>query len=513
MRGRATRQGLGSARRLALALLGAWVLIATVMLWPSPVIQLRSCLVRERVVWAPHVVLAAHAYGTVAAYLRIDAHGRLAAVAPATRAEAEVHAREQALPFEPHDGSTISPGVVDARVQLASPGRDWEGYAHGTRAAVAGGVTTVVDGPFGSDPPATGKHELQLHMRAAATSALSSHVGFLAGLTPSLARDALGLFALAGSGALGFYAVLSPMHDAAGARPLAVDDLRVAAETISRTGLPLLVRAELASFEQFELVRGQALYEFEADRMDPLTHLRTRPAEWQTAALQELARIAKATSALRLHLTDIARLDDDALPLLADARAASNGRLTADTAPHYLAFDALSLRWGDTHLKAEPAIGDESSRARLWELLGKGEIDMVASGHAPCSDELRADGDFVQAWAGVSGLQFIMQATWTEARLRGHSVGELARWLSAAPAALLGLTGRKGELREGADADFVVHTHTHIQTYIYTSEAHADTHTLEAYPPHAHTGTHTGKGELREGADADFVIITTIEMI
>ncbi|KAJ1629470.1 hypothetical protein T492DRAFT_117127 [Pavlovales sp. CCMP2436] len=237
------------------------------------------------------------------------------------------------------------------------------------------------------------------------------------------------------------------MHDAAGARPLAVDDLRVAAETISRTGLPLLVRAELASFEQFELVRGQALYEFEADRMgfmflaiaklsgrstssrqiawvDPLTHLRTRPAEWQTAALQELARIAKATSALRLHLTDIARLDDDALPLLADARAASNGRLTADTAPHYLAFDALSLRWGDTHLKAEPAIGDESSRARLWELLGKGEIDMVASGHAPCSDELRADGDFVQAWAGVSGLQFIMQATWTEARLRGHSVGK-----------------------------------------------------------------------------------------
>mmetsp|Transcript_22998 Transcript_22998/g.58403 ORF Transcript_22998/g.58403 Transcript_22998/m.58403 type:complete len:152 (+) Transcript_22998:596-1051(+) len=102
---------------------------------------------------------------------------------------------------------------------------------------------------------------------------------------------------------------------------------------------------------------------------------------------------------------------------------------------------------------------------------------MVASGHAPCSDELRADGDFVQAWAGVSGLQFIMQATWTEARLRGHSVGELARWLSAAPAALLGLTGRKGELREGADADFVVWDPNEL-----IHAPHADYHRLRGSP-------------------------------
>lgn len=446
-----------SVRSLALCLLSLWVgwALLAFLLWPSRrLVERLPCLPVERVLWAPHVVTAA--FGLVPALLRIDARGKLSHVAPAGRADAEAYAASHGLALEAHDGLTISPGVVDARVQLASPGRAWEGYAHGTRAAVAGGVTTVVDGPFGSLPPATDKHGLQLHMRAAATDALSAHVGFLAGLTPALARDALGLFALARVGPLGFYAVLSPMHEAAGAQPLEPEALRAAAEPIARIGLPLLVRAELASLEGVQRLQAAAVYEQEADKLDPLTHLRTRPAEWQADALGALAQLVGDVPKLRLHATDLARADEQTRAALARARELGGARFSADTAPHYLRFDALALRYGETRLKAEPAIGEESDRQGLWAQLAGGDIDVVTSAHAPCGAELRADGDFLSAWAGVSGVQFLLQVVWSEARLRGHTPLQLARWLSERPAALLGLLGRKGELRAGADADLLV---------------------------------------------------------
>lgn len=333
------RSAATSARWLAGGLLGLWACVAYV-LWPRVrVVERQSCVPVERVLWAPRVVTAAS--GLAAALLHVDVRGKLRAVEPASRAQAEAYATEHALPFEPHDGLTISPGVVDVRVQLAPLGRSWEGYAHGTRAAVAGGVTTVVDGPFGSVPPATSKHALQLHMRAAATDLLYANVGFLAGLTPAAARNPLELFALAAAGPLGFYAVLSPMHDEAGAQPLDAAALRAAAEPIWRTGAPLLVRAELAADEEVARVLGEALFALEAERADPLTHLRTRRAEWQTAGLAVLADLVGDVPALRLHAAAVARADDATREQLLRARDRGGARFTADVGAAHLSFDAL----------------------------------------------------------------------------------------------------------------------------------------------------------------------------
>lgn len=197
------------------------------------------------------------------------------------------------------------------------------------------------------------------------------------------------------------------------------------------------------------------VFEYEADRNEHVTHFRTRPGEWQAAALRGLAEVARAVPSLRLHAANVVLADSDATEALAAARAAGGPRFSADTTPHYLALDAFGVRTGDTRLKAEPAVRDEENRERLWALLAGGQLEMVSSDHAPCVEELRAGGDFLAAWAGVSGLQFLLQATWTEARRHGHDVARLARWLSEKPAELAGIRG-KGRIEVGADADLVL---------------------------------------------------------
>mmetsp|Transcript_14270 Transcript_14270/g.38454 ORF Transcript_14270/g.38454 Transcript_14270/m.38454 type:complete len:522 (+) Transcript_14270:123-1688(+) len=439
---------------LGTALLSLWVVLAFV-LWPrTPVVERSDCVPIERVLWCSHVVTAQ--FGTVPGFVRIDRRGKLSAVHPGSMADAEAYAHANSLPVELHREMTLSPGVVDLKVQLASLRRSWEGYAFGTRAAVAGGVTTLIDGPYGSDPAAIGKHELQLHMRAAATDVLSAHVGFSAGLTPAVARDPLAIFSLATAGALAFQAVMSPVHEEVHAEPLNADALVAAAEPISRTQLPLIVRAELGQEEDLRAKQTQAVFEYEADRDDHVTHFRTRPPEWQAAGLAAIAEALQAVSGVRVHASSVAVADEETSAALTRAREAGGARFTADTSPHYLVLEAFAIRPGDTRCKAEPAVRDEENRARLWTLLGRGIVDMVTSDHAPCPPDLRAEGDFLTSWAGIAGLQFALQATWTEARKRGHSVGTLAKWLSERPARLMGLEGRKGEIRIGADADLVL---------------------------------------------------------
>jgi allantoinase len=160
-------------------------------------------------------------------------------------------------------------------------------------------------------------------------------------------------------------------------------------------------------------------------------------------------------------------------------------RFTCDSALHYLSLDVLSLGYGQTEAKAEPPIGDEGSKQRLWSALGQGTIDLVTSEHAPCAPELRADGDFVSAWAGVAGVQFLLQGVWTEARRRGHGLADLARWLSVNPARLLGLAARKGHLRAGYDADLVV-----WETDALIHPPHAEYHRTQGASPYVNMSLH-----------------------
>nr|MDQ3369175.1 amidohydrolase family protein [Myxococcota bacterium] len=103
-------------------------------------------------------------------------------------------------------------------------------------------------------------------------------------------------------------------------------------------------------------------------------------------------------------------------------------------------------------------IREAENRELLWRALAEGVLDMVASDHSPCSPALKAieAGDFVAAWGGVSGLQLALPIVWTEASARGHSLADVVRWMCAAPARLAGLTGRKGAIVAGSDADLII---------------------------------------------------------
>ena len=118
-------------------------------------------------------------------------------------------------------------------------------------------------------------------------------------------------------------------------------------------------------------------------------------------------------------------------------------------------FDAESVVRGDTRLKVAPPLRTAANRRKLWTALLDGSIKLLASDHTPATLEERA-GSFFDAFTGISGLQFTLPATWTEAREHGATLRNLSQWLSVEPAKLAGIWQQKGSLEPGKDADLIV---------------------------------------------------------
>jgi allantoinase len=336
---------------------------------------------------------------------------------------------------------TVLPGLVDTHVHVNEPGRtQWEGFTTATRAAAAGGVTTIVDMPLNSIPSTTDVGAFE-RKRAAAAGQCHVDVGFWGGVVPGNTGD---LEPLARAGVLGFKAFLSPSGVEEFAH-VAEADLREALPVLARLGLPLLVHAELPSRLRPIDPHGNP--------RDYRTWLDSRPPESEAAAIELLIGLSREYGTA-IHVVHLASAD--ALPMLLAARAAGV-RITVETCPHYLTFCAEQVPDGRTDFKCAPPIRDRAHQERLWQALVAGEIDLVATDHSPAPLSLKHvhDGDFTGAWGGIASLQLGLAAVWTGAAVRGASVTELARWLAAAPAALAGLTGRKGALAVGQDADLV----------------------------------------------------------
>jgi len=345
------------------------------------------------------------------------------------------------IPVEDLGTRVIAPGLVDCHVHVNEPGRtDWEGFATATRAAAAGGVTTLVDMPLNCIPVTTTRAALEEKRRVAAGQ-LHVDVGFWGGVIPGNAGE---LAELAAGGALGCKAFL--IHSGIDEFPNATEaDLREAMPVLRDAGLPLLAHAELD------------LGEAPAPGTDPrayASYLRSRPAAWEDAAIALLIRLARETGCAVhvVHLSSAASVDQI-------ARAKADGlHFTAETCPHYLCLEAESVPDGATEYKCAPTIRDHENREALWRGLKDGVIDFVVSDHSPCTPALkgRERGDFAEAWGGIASLQLGLPALWTEASRRGHSLSDVSAWMSTRPAALAGLGRRKGQIAPGFDADLVV---------------------------------------------------------
>jgi allantoinase len=332
----------------------------------------------------------------------------------------------------------VMPGLVDTHVHVNDPGRaDWEGFEHATRAAAAGGVTTLVDMPLNSVPATTTVEGLKAK-KSAAHGRCHVDVAFWGGVVPGNSED---LAPLAQAGVLGFKCFLSP-SGVDEFEHVAEADLRQALPVLAGLGLPLLVHAELPAL----------LLEPDGDPRAYRTWLHTRPPAAEVAAIELLGRLASEYDA-HIHIVHLATAE--ALPVIRQLRR-DGVQLTVETCPHYLTFTAEAIRDGATAWKCAPPIRSASNREALWQALNARDIDLIASDHSPAPAALKGvdDGDFVSAWGGIASLQLGLPAIWTQASQRGFTLDQVVGWMSEGPAQLAGFSS-KGRLTPGADADLV----------------------------------------------------------
>ncbi|MFI9272736.1 allantoinase AllB [Kitasatospora sp. NPDC052896] len=340
--------------------------------------------------------------------------------------------------------TALLPGLVDTHVHVNEPGRtEWEGFATATRAAAAGGVTTVIDMPLNSIPPTTTVEGLAVKRKTAEGQAWVD-LGFWGGAVPGNADE---LEPLHRAGVFGFKSFLAPSG---------VDEFPHVEQADLEKAL-----AEQARIGALAIIHAEDPAVLAAAPQQPGVHYRdflaSRPDDAEAAAVARLLDTARRTGA-RVHILHVSSAA--VLPLLAQARA-DGVRVTAETCPHYLTLAAEEVPDGDTAFKCCPPIRDESNRDLLWAALAAGEFIAIVSDHSPSTPDLKllkrfgGSGDFAAAWGGIASLQLGLPAIWTEARRRGHQLTDVVRWMSAGPAALVGLEGSKGAIAVGRDADLV----------------------------------------------------------
>jgi allantoinase len=340
----------------------------------------------------------------------------------------------------------VMPGVVDTHVHINEPGRsEWEGFSSATRAAAAGGVTTLIEMPLNSIPATTSAAALREKM-AAAAGKLWVDTGFWGGVVPGNSEE---LRPLQEAGVFGFKCFLVPSGVDEFAH-VTEADLRLALPKLAALGAPLLAHAELPE----PIAKAVARLAKSASPRKYATWLASRPRVAENEAIALLLQLGGEFSA-RIHIVHVSSAD--ALAALRGAKLAG-GAVTAETCPHYLTFAAEEIAEGATEFKCAPPIRERENREQLWKALGDGTLDFVATDHSPCPPAMKLadEGDFLRAWGGIASLQLSLPAVWTEARARGYAVTHLARWLCDGPARLAGLAGKKGTIAVGCDADFVV---------------------------------------------------------
>lgn len=328
----------------------------------------------------------------------------------------------------------LLPGCVDPHVHFNEPGRtEWEGWLSGTKAALAGGVTSVVEMPLNSIPSTVDLASLELK-RESMVGKLFCDVGLWAGAVPGNRTE---FRELLDNGVLGFKCFLSDPGTAE-FRNLDESGLKEAMEEIASLDSVLLIHAEWPD----RLLDPDA-------RHSPngyTSWLATRPVEAELEAVRRVVALAKETGC-RCHIVHVSS---------AEVLAALEGStVTCETCAHYLVFSAEEVADGATNFKCAPPIRERAHQEGLWQALKEGRIQMITSDHSPCPPEMKND-NFLESWGGIAGVQMLLPAVWTGASSRGFLLSDVARWLSSAPAQLAGLSHRVGRIETGLEANLVV---------------------------------------------------------
>ena len=334
----------------------------------------------------------------------------------------------------------LLPGLVDTHVHVNEPGRtEWEGFESATKAAAAGGVTTIVDMPLNTIPPTVTLENLEIKKAAAAPKAYVN-VGFWGGAIPGNKGN---LRELHDAGVFGFKCFL--LHSGVDEFPaLTVDEMEEdMAELKSFDSLMIVHAEDSSSIDRAPDAEGDQYERF----------LKSRPRGAENVAIAQVIERARWTG-VRAHVLHLS--SSDALAMIKTAKA-DGVKITVETCPHYLTLLAEEIPNGATAYKCCPPIREASNRELLWKGLEEGIIDCIVSDHSPSTIDLKdvENGDFGVAWGGVASLQLGLPLIWTEAQKRGIPLEQVIQWMAVKPAELAGLKN-KGAIALGNDADFAL---------------------------------------------------------
>lgn len=337
----------------------------------------------------------------------------------------------------------IMPGVIDVHVHINEPGRtEWEGFSTATKAAAAGGTTTLVDMPLNSSPVTINQKAFDQKIKASQDK-LQVNVGFWGGLVPDNAND---LEEILATGVLGMKAFLT--HSGIDEFPnVNLEDLERAMPKIAEANIPLLAHCEIDS-------EHQALLDFENHPKSYAHFLASRPKSWENDAVRLMIKLCEKHHC-PVHIVHLSSAD-----VLEDIRVAKSKGLplTVETCPQYLYFNAETIPDADCRFKCAPPIREKSNNEQLWEALKTGIIDFVATDHSPAPPHLKEmnSGNLFKAWGGISSLQLLLPIVWSKAKHENTALEQVIPWLTEKPAQFLNLQHRKGKILEGYDADLVV---------------------------------------------------------
>ena len=342
--------------------------------------------------------------------------------------------------------SVVMPGLVDTHVHINEPGRsEWEGFTTATRAAAAGGITTLIEMPLNSIPATISLKAFEEKVRAT-KGKLWVDTGFWGGLVPGNAGE---LGALWEAGSFGFKCFLVDSGAPEFSRVSEID-LRRGLPALAQIGAPLLAHAELPG--PIESAANRRSVDADGHRYD--TWLKSRPRDAENDAIALLLKLGREYG-VHIHVVHLS--SSDALLSIQQAKRYGKG-VSVETCAHYLTFSAEEIGDGATQFKCAPPIRERENREKLWAALDDGTIDLIATDHSPCPPAMKCleEGDFMKAWGGIASLQLNLPAVWTEARARGYALTRLVKWMCSGPARLAGLEKKKGAISAGLDADLVI---------------------------------------------------------
>lgn len=333
----------------------------------------------------------------------------------------------------------VMPGIVDTHVHINEPGRtEWEGFDTATRAALAGGITTLVEMPLNASPVTTTVNAIEKKLQAAQNE-IHCNCGFWGGIIPGNENE---IEPLIEKGVLGFKAFLT--HSGIDEFPnVAEEDLRKVMPIIAKHHLPLLVHCELS--DNNSITKG--------DNRSYQHYIESRPKQWEDDAVTLMIRLCEEYNC-RTHIVHLSSANSIAPIAAAKQKGLS---LTVETCPHYLYFNAEDIPDGRTEYKCAPPIREKENNEQLWQALKSGIIDFVVTDHSPAPPAMKEieTGDLMKAWGGIASLQFSLPVLWTAAQKHNVTLEEITKWLCEGPAQFANLK-TKGKIEKGYDADLVI---------------------------------------------------------